>query len=643
MPSDSPSPASQSADGQPLRVAECSSCRQLFAVYETEGLISCPGCSATTAVASLEIAELGIAAPVTPVVLDPVSEPVIAASPEPQEAPTPAIPEANPGELAEEPKDPSRPPTVAEWLMQSEPAAPTPTPTPAPASDPLPEPAVPKRSLSESLGWNPAGFQLDGLAEPTPGDSLASEQATAPARPAEPEPPTTAPRTEQPVSDFRFDFASSPLAEHPAASSPSPTEPAFAVEEPADAVSLELSTPSAEADEEADFNALLSGATEPQRRGWSAPLSAAAGILLVAAPAAYLALTWPSEGELADASENRGRRLVAESSDPGTDLEAELNVSTLPFGEDLAAESTVPQPEESDDPPIQDPATQPASFEAPSTDLPPNPFPASGPIDTPAYRAAEATPQEAQEAAPVGDRYASMQVESEPEGFTLPEDDFAAIETTTEPAPLAPVERTAQPAIGLVNAPRYSTQQLSEAFDQAVPAGKGFAEGTLTDPTQVSSMGQHYARLCYLAQVLTLLDPAEKQGGVFTAELEAADVFTRLFREERPRVESRQIAGPWIGWTGRPHGGVFFAGVPEEMKAAGKTVQYVFRVGEVTVPVVMAEKINVDRFINSAAREVGVIGLVVENPRDWIAGYEGDAERVVWARKTLPLRAPREL
>ena len=202
-----------------------------------------------------------------------------------------------------------------------------------------------------------------------------------------------------------------------------------------------------------------------------------------------------------------------------------------------------------------------------------------------------------------------------------------------EPKPFAMAPASKE--VGLVNAPRYGASELAAAFSPAEAAASGFASGSLDDPAQVSTMGQHYAHLCHLAQVVTLLDTGDPS--LMTAELQAADVFKRLLRDDRSRGQSRQIAGPWIAWTGRPHGGVFFAGMPEDLRRAGEAIQYEFRIGESVVPVVMSEPIDPNRFSQTGAAEVGVIGVVVENPRQWIAGYEGDAERVVWARKTLAL------
>lgn len=635
--------------GQPapsLRVAECRACQQLFAVYEAAGVVACPGCGSAVELATLEVAEIGVASPVEVQVDAPAEAPQPAAEPETpslvesaQELPAPTeAPE--PQAAAEE-----RPPTVAEWLLRggdpnvtaSETA--DPEPIPEPPTEPLNEPAAPlekpKPSLSESLGWSPGSFALDGA------DHAARRELAEPDPILEPEP------TAEPLAaadEFRFDFGATPLAEQTA-------EP---IAEP---VSLDLtSAPEPESvDEAAQPLSLEWTAPEsPRRRSWSGPLSAIAGVLLVAAPAAWMAMTWPSDSDLTAAANRQQRDLLAQddpsppnpyppSEEPSETAAAtvasfESNAlvepepsepNSLPFGEDDAA-------------PIRDPATQPASFDAPDptftpepeagAELPSDPF---GPPTEPAP-----TAESSRYAVAAGDRYASAAPVDEPGDFSLPEDPPAT------PAPQAPAVRPTRPdpsRPGLVNVPYYGLDELVKAVTGGESAGGAFAGGTLSDPAQAAEMGKSYARLCYLAQVVTLLDPEASGPGVMTAELEATDVFNRLFREARPRDESRQIAGPWIAWTGRPHGGVFFAGKPTDMRPAGQTVEYFFPLGEETISVVAERGLDVDRFLNAGATEIGVIGILVDNPRERIAGYDGAAERVIWVRKTLALREPIEL
>jgi hypothetical protein len=638
MPSADPAPNPVA----PIRVAECRRCGQLFALYATKGDIACPACEATSSIASLEIVELSVASPVELKVEAPEPAPVpvevSAPASEPElirvEAPTPP-------KIAE---TPTRPPTVAEWLLQSEQSEPRAT---------VERPADGKRSLAESLGWVPGSFDVESLATPDDEASLETAESGADTQ-------DEAPAFAASLNEFRFDFGASPLSEQP-----------LSEQEEADTsegVSLELSTPAEDAPQPLRLDAL--SATNPHARGWGNFIGMAIGLMLVAGPAAYFAVTWESGDPAAELASLDGR-LFTEDAPVDSEREAPADDA---FASDTIAVNSAAQGNAAADP-FLDRATKPASFDKGGAGEPEFDLPPSAPTEVTRPAAAEvatnesaastpeadpflAKPQAAAAVSssmanlPAEDRYASIATPAEPAAFAPPEEATVAppeeqldainekvdgmvepVAAFAEPKPFAMAPATGQ--VGLVNAPKYGARELADAFAPAEAAAVGFATGSLDDPSQVSTMGQHYAHLCHLAQVVTLLDTSDHS--LMTAELQAADTFKRLLRDDRSRGQSRQIAGPWIAWTGRPHGGVFFAGMPEDLRRAGEVIEYQFNIGESVVPVIMAQPIDPQRFVQTGATEVGVIGVVVENPRQWIAGYEGDAERVVWARKTLPL------
>jgi uncharacterized Zn finger protein (UPF0148 family) len=647
MPTAAPTPNRAA----PVRVAECRRCGQLFAVYATEGDVACPACDATTNVAALEIVELGVAAPVEVKVEvkieapEPAPAPIeLAAAPAEHEYVEPVRVEAPAAPAIAEPL--SRPPTVAEWLLQSEQSAPRAT---------VERAGEAKRSLAESLGWAPGTFDVESLA--TPRDEAAAD-------PAESYDDTRhdAATFADSLKDFRFDYGATPLSEQLEA-------------EADECVSLELSGHAADAPQPLRLDALA--APTPQKRGWGNFIGMAVGLMLVAGPAAYFAVTWESGDPVAELASRDGELFTE---DAPIDSEPEA-----PAANAFASDASAPKSSATADPFI-DSSTKPASFDngpasfdkgsadEPAFDLPPSApkevtrsAAAQVAADEPIIRTPEADPYAAKPQAapalattplPIEDRYATTATPAEPAAFAPPEEATVAapeeqvnsisekvdgmvepVAAFAEPKPFEMAAPTKE--VGLVNAPKYGARELAEAFAPAEAAAVGFATGSLDDPEQVSTMGQHYAHLCHLAQVVTLLDASDPS--LMTAELQAADTFKRLLRDDRSRGQSRQIAGPWIAWTGRPHGGVFFAGMPEDLRRAGEVIQYEFRIGESIVPVVMSEPIDPNRFAQTGAAEVGVIGVVVENPRQWIAGYEGDAERVVWVRKTLALPPPEKL
>lgn len=440
-------------------------------------------------------------------------------------------------------------------------------------------------SLAESLGWSPGSFQID-------------------------ESRSSVPRVEQPQTSssdaFRIDLNETPL-----------TEQLESIPPKVDSTQL----PPVEEQ------------TDNPRKGsrtWS--LVTAAAVLAAIGGGAYTLLK-PGSESLVTETANRESLVSLPEEEPTPPNPFPMEITT----------------DEEQSAPIIDPQTTPAGFNSPQRDLPPLP---------PAEKPASETPMATSE--PPADPFLSQApATSAPaeDRYAISADTYADLPdlASTEPVPTTPPEPAAfdspastpiasePPATVRLNNPQpTSLADLTAAITDAAPAGRGFVDGSLSDPEQVSTMGQHYARLCFLAQSLTLLENRQPGQPTSMPEMEAADVFTRLFQSQNPRVQSRQIAGPWIAWDGRPHGGVFFAGEPTGVAPAGEATEYTFQLGETTVPVIMAEPIDPQRYVRTAATEVGVIGIVVDEPTKWIAGYQGEHDRVVWARTTIPLSLPTE-
>ncbi len=606
-------PQNSFADTSTLQqVGECPHCQTLFAIPAEgqEASVLCPACEAklSPAVRGSRTLPLARLAPIAPPLPEPKATAELAPSPQGLAGGSLL------GGLIPEPAVQEAAPTIGKE----------------------------KRSLSETLGWTPSEFSLqapsvegsvEGLVEEkVSSEPLADGVALANATPGK----ATLPDTKAPtLSEFRFDFGTdpsdgaTPLVEE-SVSLGTELSNAETLEYRAEAVIekhegtvesvVDKIPPVVEWSPTEEFQTTLS-----PKKSWAGPLSAVAGLLVVGLPIGYLALAgMDSESLLSVDSATKNRSTRAERSTDATPRKP-LAMRAEPKGV-VAAVATLPSDKIG--------GATPASFDSAPT--PPV-------TKTPETNDRYATDRQ------VGDRYAQdryapklAKQSSEPNPFAAA--DAMAIETpTAEPPvmepPLAPDARAsdARKNHRLTGAPAYGLERLSGAVAEAVPAAKGFAEGTLSNEEEVPAMGQHYARLCYLAQVLTLMDTAEVHPDRMTQEFEAVDLFKRLFREEGTREDSRQIVGPWMTWSGRPHGGVFFAGTPDQTSRSGEVYEYRFPLIDGDVYVVTEEPLDAKRFMNSRANEVGVIGIVVEDPAKRIKGYEGTAERVIWARKTAPL------
>jgi hypothetical protein len=554
--------------------------------------------------------------------------------------------------IGKPPEPAAAPATLADWLrgFEQEPApaivrdpdaerAPTGLPG-APAAKPGIAPAAPAPARRS-------------IVEPATAGSPPASTAASPARVARASNdsvPGAASREAATLDDFRFDFGATPLETTVAAAS-----------RPVASPSMDLPTAPRPSRPVADASQSTPPANQPRisatpvvtrpqgQRGWTSSLSAAAGLLAILAPAAYMVLTWSDEpATVAEQS------FEFEGTPPGEAPKGERPASDRAafIAERSAADAATPPS-----------LVQPAGFER---DAPAGRTPNPPTVDRYAAPAAE----KRDGAAAAADRYATddryknpatspapaTAAQSEPAEFAPADrvtrldsgapaaNRIAAFESPEAPAAIVaddrttPEQRPSEDASSLIGAPVYGESELAEAIAGAEPAARGFVSGDLADAAQAPQMGQHYARLCYLAQVLTFYEPTD--GAPTNLPLEAAEVLKRSMRTQAARDSATQVAVPWIAWTGKPHGGVMFAGTPTVATPAGSVYEYRFPIGEEEVIVVSPEPFDVDRFVAVNSKSVGVIGVLVEAPRERIAGYTGDAERVVWARKTLTLREP---
>ncbi|TWT47737.1 hypothetical protein [Botrimarina hoheduenensis] len=416
---------------------------------------------------------------------------------------------------------------------------------------------------------------------------------------------------------------------------------------------------------------LLLGTSEPRRHGWSGPISAVAGLLMIAVPAAWLTL---SDFE------------TVELPMPNFTASGETPSDRVPARE--PASLTLPPAVPSDEPI----ALREAAPSAVSPAAPRSRYEHSG-VETATYEddaqpdipAAWSIPKGEER---VGSRYGDASKpelnkvpdstkHAEPAEFTLPDDTLRATPpamasaqaptpSTDKPiraarsavvpannslptsSPAADRAKNASfesvPSFPLRGAPLYDAASLAALATGAREAAGIFSEGSLQVPDEAPSMGRAYATLCELGEALTLHDPNAPTRLRRDAEFAARDVFTKLWREALPRESSRVIARHWIEWGDRPHGGVFFAAMPVGPPAkAGKMVRYEFELDGIRVPVITTEPIDAKRFISSRAQMIGVVGVVVESPAERIDGYEGEDPRAVWSRKTFALGEPGEL
>ncbi|WP_145291585.1 hypothetical protein [Pirellulimonas nuda] len=207
------------------------------------------------------------------------------------------------------------------------------------------------------------------------------------------------------------------------------------------------------------------------------------------------------------------------------------------------------------------------------------------------------------------------------------------IATAVEPNRFEPDGETGP--VQLTGAPSYGLDELNDAVRGADGATSALIEKSYTSQDDRAEIGASYARLCKTAQVYTFYQ-SDGDDSQEIVEMEAQDLFRKVFASEHARLDSQTVASRWLAWTGRPHGGVFFAADPLSISRAGSVYEYTFSLQDPEakepqeVIVLMTDRHDVRRFSRGEAVAMGVVGCVVERPSEVVPGYTGEAQRAVW-------------
>jgi hypothetical protein len=186
------------------------------------------------------------------------------------------------------------------------------------------------------------------------------------------------------------------------------------------------------------------------------------------------------------------------------------------------------------------------------------------------------------------------------------------------------------PVVGDLKAPHfYSVDELKEAAAAAAEASKEFVAGDLQTSASPKIMGHAYVTLCAVAERLTLIDPAADVTQLFFYETDAKAALDLVAGDVSRRGDLAEIAAKWWNYPKRHNSGILFVGRVTEVRQQGRWTECVVEIsagaGRVQVPVLM------DGVPFTSGSEAAVAGVIIENPRQQIAGYQGDAPQAVIA------------
>jgi hypothetical protein len=348
-------------------------------------------------------------------------------------------------------------------------------------------------------------------------------------------------------------------------------------------------------------------------------------------------------------------------SEPAADPAAPAEPSTEP----PAAEGAAAPAPEATAPTTEEPSGEaPAKTEPPAT-APEQPAPA--PADAPATEPAPSEPAPAEErpAAPSDDPFAetakddakSKEMPAEPDA--LPADAPAE----PSPAPAAPAP-AAEPAADAATKPAPSEELPSPADAAPAPAAeepvgpiaplvvgvaelaKALSDATVADQRMVAAIASgneaemkkvrstFYLSLFRLAEVATFAKDDSGSGQLDTLR-QSLEQLVRQLAADAKRTDSLKFnAGVWLEYPKRSTHGIILAGKVVSSAPQG-------RLHEIKLDISLNSHAPVVTVLSEADAGLAVgdqalvVGTIVENPREQIAGYEGAEPAVVWNTMTL--------
>jgi hypothetical protein len=180
-----------------------------------------------------------------------------------------------------------------------------------------------------------------------------------------------------------------------------------------------------------------------------------------------------------------------------------------------------------------------------------------------------------------------------------------------------------------LSGPTYTLDQLATALESGEQARSGLVTGDLSDATVRRTKGLSYANLCDLAHTLVFLDRTLAADESQPVKRRAEQLFADTLSDPHTRSEVARIAAIWIESPHRRHGGVFLAGSVSGGKIVGDLYEYQLKTLDGSALALLMDE-PLDPLVEESGHQVGIVGTIVDDPADQIAGYDGTARRVIW-------------
>jgi hypothetical protein len=264
-------------------------------------------------------------------------------------------------------------------------------------------------------------------------------------------------------------------------------------------------------------------------------------------------------------------------------------------------------------------------------------------LDEPAKPAADSSPGVPDE--PIADTPAQPELPEEmpaedKEASDVADSAAAELVSPEKPAADEPAEEPASEESPVRDAKEFSLADLATATQAAAAADQNMlaAQGTNSDAELKKARSQFYLSLYRLAEVLTFVkdDPVNPQ---LSEQQKLLQPIVEQFVGDQKRLDAiKYNAGRWLGYPKRTTQGIMLAGTVQEVEQVGKLYQLKLGIGiESDAPIITVLQNKNPRL--NPGDQAYVLGSIVADPAENLAGYEGDEPEIVWSGMTLMVPA----
>ena len=276
-------------------------------------------------------------------------------------------------------------------------------------------------------------------------------------------------------------------------------------------------------------------------------------------------------------------------------------------------------------PAAEEPSLDPITTDKPADDQPeamPEEKPAAGdPVEDLLAPSADDKPKEETAEAPESDPVADLLPDGD-KPADKPAEEMPADETIADDTPSEPVGPAAATEFALADV--AAAAQQAAAADQRIIAAQAGDDET----EQKKARSNFYLSIFKLAEAVTFAKDDEAQLAQMRGGIQQT---LEQFAADSKRVDALKFnAARWLGFAKRTTPGIVLAGKVESAERVGKLYEVKVGIGlDSAAPVVTVISGTNPKLAPGDA--AFVLGTIVDNPSENLAGYDGNEPQVVWS------------